>query len=65
MLVVKKLLKQWIYAKDKEKDNARYAFLQDRFKRFKDNVTGDSVPVKPSYVGRRRDGIRYIKSLSR
>ena len=59
------LFKQGTYAKDEEKDNARYAFLQDRFKRFKDNVTGDSVPVKPSYVGRRRDGIRYIKSLSR
>ena len=45
------LFKQGTYAKDKEKDNARYAFLQDRFKRFKDNVTGDSVAVKPAYVG--------------
>ena len=59
------LFKQGTYAKDEEKDNARYAFLQDRFKRFEDNVTGDSVPVKSNYAGRRRDNIRYIKSLSR
>jgi hypothetical protein len=40
------LFKQGTYSKKKEQGNARYAFLQDRFNRFKDNTAGVNVAYK-------------------
>ena len=42
------LFKQGTYSKKKEQGNARYAFLQDRFNRFKQNTAGVNVATTDS-----------------